>query len=216
MASLVIWDWNGTLLNDMDACIRSMNRMLEKRRLPPIDFETYRNVFTFPVVDYYRAVGIDPVREDFAALSREYHGHYREEAKSASLQEGALDLLRDLAERGCRQVLLSAGEAQALKRQVAEHGLVGFFEDVVGADDNQAFGKVGKALAYFNNAPAAGEALLIGDTYHDYETAAALGRPCLLVRNGHQNLDRFRFGRGVSLVSSLIEANELALNQPFR
>jgi len=66
----VVWDWNGTLLNDMEACIRSMNLMLEKRRLPPIDFETYRSVFTFPVIDYYRAVGIDPVKNGHQNLDR--------------------------------------------------------------------------------------------------------------------------------------------------
>ncbi|MBN2352282.1 MAG: hypothetical protein JXD23_06910 [Spirochaetales bacterium] len=66
----VVWDWNGTLLNDMEACIRSMNLMLENRSLPPIDFETYRNVFTFPVIDYYRAVGIDPVKNGHQNLDR--------------------------------------------------------------------------------------------------------------------------------------------------
>ena len=187
-----------------------MNLMLEKRRLPPIDFETYRNVFTFPVIDYYRAVGIDPEKEDFAALSHEYHGHYREEAKSASLQEGALDLMRRFAELDYRQILLSAGEARGLERQVAEYGLTGFFEAVVGAVNNQAYGKVENAVAFFKNRPAAGDVLLIGDTYHDYETAAALGRPCLLVKNGHQNLDRFRFGPEAGLVAGLPEAAEIA------
>ena len=203
---LVLWDWNGTLLNDMDVCIQSMNLMLNRRRLPTIDFETYRNVFTFPVIDYYRAVGIDPGREDFAALSREYHAYYREAAKSASLQPSANDALRLFRENGRRQILLSAGEARALKREVEERGLSDFFEDIIGAGDNQAHGKVGSALAYFKNKPLSSDTFLIGDTYHDYEAAAALGCRCLLVRNGHQNLHRFRFNKDTGFAAGLAEA----------
>ena len=52
----IIWDWNGTLLDDLEICIRSMNRMLRERKMPPIDKQLYKNIFTFPVREYYEKI----------------------------------------------------------------------------------------------------------------------------------------------------------------
>ncbi len=53
----IIWDWNGTLLNDLDLCISAINVLLGKRELPLLNRQTYKAVFSFPVKDYYKAVG---------------------------------------------------------------------------------------------------------------------------------------------------------------
>ena len=52
-----VWDWNGTLLDDVQVCVDTMNAMLEKRGLPLLDTARYREIFTFPVQEYYRAAG---------------------------------------------------------------------------------------------------------------------------------------------------------------
>ena len=49
----IIWDWNGTLLDDRWLCVDGINNGLLKRGLTPITEETYMNVFTFPVKNYY-------------------------------------------------------------------------------------------------------------------------------------------------------------------
>ena len=49
----IIWDWNGTLLNDVWLCIEIMNEMLENRNLPSITYDKYREIFDFPVQRYY-------------------------------------------------------------------------------------------------------------------------------------------------------------------
>ena len=55
MAAYVVWDWNGTLFDDVALCIQVMNGMLEKRGLPRLAGpEQYRQVFTFPVEEYYK------------------------------------------------------------------------------------------------------------------------------------------------------------------
>ena len=52
--NVILWDWNGTLLDDVEVCIESMNSMLSKRKKPLLTREHYKEIFTFPVIDYYR------------------------------------------------------------------------------------------------------------------------------------------------------------------
>ena len=68
----VVWDWNGTLLDDAEVCLAVMDRMLVRRGLPPIgDMERYREIFTFPVRDYYALAGLDMDAEPFTDLADE-------------------------------------------------------------------------------------------------------------------------------------------------
>ncbi|HSH51393.1 MAG TPA: hypothetical protein VK982_06685, partial [Bacteroidales bacterium] len=84
---LIIWDWNGTLLNDIDACIISMNVMLERRNMKLLDKAMYRKMFTFPVQDYYKSIGFDFLQESFEKLSIEYINLYKKYSIYASLQQ---------------------------------------------------------------------------------------------------------------------------------
>ena len=61
----IIWDWNGTLLNDTWLCVEGINKSLEKRSLQTITEEIYRKVFSFPVEDYYKRLGFDFKKEPF-------------------------------------------------------------------------------------------------------------------------------------------------------
>ena len=71
--SHVIWDWNGTLLNDIEWCLSIVNRMLANRDLKPLgSVSEYRNVFCFPIIEYYKNVGFDFEKEPFETLAEEY------------------------------------------------------------------------------------------------------------------------------------------------
>jgi len=203
---LIIWDWNGTLLNDVDACIRAMNMLLEKRKMPKINLESYRNLFSFPVIDCYKTIGFDFERENFEVLAKEYIGYYQKTTSgTALLQEGAAEILEQFKSQGRRQIILSAMETAALKKQIEDHGLFGFFDEILGADNIHAHGKIETAKNYLSQIGNASSVSLIGDTYHDYEVAAALGCRCILVKNGHQNLDRFHFRPETLVKNSLSE-----------
>jgi phosphoglycolate phosphatase len=202
---LIIWDWNGTLLNDVDACIQATNALLEKRKMQTLGFQAYRNVFAFPVIDYYKAIGFNFELESFAALADEYIGHYRKTATTACLQEGAAEILYRFQLQGCRQIILSAMETTSLKKQIKSCGILHFFDDILGSDNIQAYGKIAIARDYFRKVENPSQGVVIGDTYHDYEVADALGCHCVLVKNGHQNLDRFDFGSKTLLMNSLPE-----------
>ena len=65
----IIWDFNGTLLDDVWTGIVSVNKLLEDRGLPKIaSVEDYRRVFRFPIIEYYRSLGFDFDKEPYEVI----------------------------------------------------------------------------------------------------------------------------------------------------
>lgn len=191
MPPFCVWDWNGTLLDDVGVCVDTMNGMLQKRGLPLLDLERYRAIFTFPVQEYYRAAGFDFEREPFAELAEEYIVPYNRAALGCGLCPGARGALERLKGAGVRQVVVSASHEKALAEQVAALGIGGYFEAVLGIRDSLGGGKAGLARAYLQAQGADFRRVCcIGDTRHDFEVAQEMGCGCVLVARGHQSAER--------------------------
>lgn len=189
---LIIWDWNGTLLNDIDACINSMNVMLQRRNMKLLDEETYKKIFTFPVQEYYKSIGFDFLQESFEQLSVEYIDLYKEHSIDVPLQQGVLNALSFFKSEGFQQVILSASEQVTLEKQVNQHQLQFYFDELIGLNNIYAKSKLENAMNYQQKSGiSSSQTVLIGDTYHDFEVAKAMGCDCLLVNNGHQDLSRY-------------------------
>jgi len=201
----LIWDWNGTLLDDAWLCREIMNGQLQQRGLPTLTQERYEEIFDFPVEKYYRAVGFDWSRESFQDAGTEFIVEYEKRKKECSLQAGAGELLGKAADRGWSQAVLSAYAHPSLEEFLGHFGVRRHFRSVAGSRDHYAAGKVEhglKMLEELHVAPQ--ETLLIGDTTHDAEVARAMGIACVLVPCGHNS--RIRLERcGVPLVESLAD-----------
>ena len=200
----VIWDWNGTLLDDVTVCLAVMDRMLSRRGLAPIgDVERYREIFTFPVRDYYALAGLDMDAEPFVELADEYMTGYRAAAGACPLMEGAAETLDALDDMGAVQILASASRQDDLERQVVERGLAGRFSAVLGMTDQLGGGKAGLAARYLaenNIAPA--DVVFVGDSVHDWDQARELGCRCVLIAAGHQSRDRLA-ATGVAVLDDI-------------
>ncbi len=189
----IVWDWNGTLFDDVQVCIDVMNGMLERRGLKELTPERYREIFTFPVEDYYKAAGWDFSREPFAELAVEYITEYLRRAAGCGLRRGAAEVLEKLRERGYVQLIASASEAAALTEQVRRCGIEGCFEAVLGLGDVFAVTKEGLAREYLRaGGIAPEEVVFIGDTAHDWQVARAIGCDCILIEGGHMSRQRLR------------------------
>jgi phosphoglycolate phosphatase len=206
MVDHIIWDWNGTLLDDVDVCLGVVNRMLARRGLPALEPDRYRLTFDFPVKPVYGAWGFDLDAEDWDRLAAEYHDLYVAGAADAPLRPGASDTIDALRERDVPMSILSSCEQGILDAMVAERGLSGRFETVRGQDNLHGGTKIelGRRLVRALNLPAS-RVVLVGDTTHDYAVAAAAGCACLLVRGGHQAEDRLR-SCGCPVVDALAPA----------
>lgn len=199
----VVWDWNGTLFDDAWLCVEVMNGLLRPRGLPALDAARYQALFRFPVIDYYRALGFDLARESFEKVGTEFIVEYERRRHECRLAAGAPELLQRIRDAGIPQSVLSAYKHVTLEELLRHHGIRPFFEHVTGGDDHYAHGKTGQGLAWMRRAGLRPQDLLmVGDTLHDAEVAAALGIACLLVPGGHQSPDRLRTA-GVPMAESL-------------
>ena len=188
----IIWDFNGTLFNDIEAGIASVNTMLEERGLPKLSgVEDYRKVFKFPIIEYYRDLGFDFDREPYAKLAPIWVDLYNINSKTSKLQVGAAEALEYCAKSGVSQVLLSATERNMLIGQIKELKIYGYFNEIMGLDDIHAYSKRELAVQWWQRNPDA-IPLFIGDTEHDADVARAIGADCILVCNGHQSRERLQ------------------------
>ena len=115
---LILWDWNGTLLDDVELCVDALNRLLEKHAYPQrYDRDQYRAIFGFPIEEYYVRAGFDFSRHSFAMLAEEYMDDYIPASAACPLAEGAIEALDAFRAEGLRQVILSASPVPTLTRQ---------------------------------------------------------------------------------------------------
>ena len=182
----IIWDWNGTLLDDVELCFSTINALLEKRGLQPIkDISSYREIFGFPVIDYYRRAGFDFDKEPFEVPAAEFIERYHSDNRRFRLFDGAEEILAYVKAMGLRQVILSASEINNLRLQVGLFDIEPYFDEVLGISNIYAGSKVAIGREYVAR-NGIENAVIIGDTVHDYEVAQALGTDCILIANGHQ------------------------------
>ena len=106
----IIWDWNGTLLDDAWLCVDVMNGMLKKRGLPLKTVEEYRELFDFPVKDYYAKLGYDFDKEPFDEVGMEFIIKYNKRQDETLLHPEVLEILAAFNTRGFSQNILSARE----------------------------------------------------------------------------------------------------------
>lgn len=187
----VIWDWNGTLLDDQWLALEVANGMLRRRGLPEMDAHRYREIFDFPVEHYYRRAGFDFSVEPFSVLADEFIGAFNARLTECPLHRGVEDILRALQGRAVTQLVLSASRETSLRDAVAHHGLDTYFAALHGLDNHLAVSKadVGRDLIA-RHGMEPGLAVMVGDTVHDAEVAREMGVDCILIASGHHSRAR--------------------------
>ena len=189
----IIWDWNGTLLNDLDLCISTINVLLKKRRLPLLERNSYKEVFSFPVKEYYGSIGFDFETEDFALPAKEFIDLYDARVENCLLHDSVIEVLSFFKEKGTRQFVLSAMKQNMLEETLRHNNIFHFFESVAGLNNHYAVSKIERGeqlISEFNIEKE--RTLIIGDTIHDFEVAEKLGIKSILISDGHQSKKRLK------------------------
>lgn len=189
MIKCVLWDWNGTLLDDVEVNLRVVNNMLHDRGIDNVcDRQFYRDHFRFPVFGFYKDVGFSLDGVDFDAVAAEYVRWYTKLMPQAKTHEGVRETLGELNSRGIRQIILSATQRENLRVQVEHYGLSGCFEQLLGVSDSRGNGKLHVAQEWLKTQDLKPEEIvMVGDTDHDYEVSGGIGCKCVLIANGHQS-----------------------------
>jgi len=205
----IIWDWNGTLLNDVDYCCKIINRILAKNFLPELSLAKYRQIFTFPVQDYYKEAGLDFTKTSFEILGKDFIDQYEANKLSCSLFENVIEVLSSIHKKGIGQSVLSAYLHDNLVKILDHYKLTKYFDNIIGLDNIYAGSKthLGLSLVEQLNMPK-NEILFIGDTLHDAEVAEAMSVNSILISNGHQTKNKL-------LINNNIVMDDLSQLQEF-
>ena len=183
----IIWDFNGTLLDDVRCGIDSANELLSRYGLPLIPgVAEYHSLFGFPIRDYYQRLGFDFSRLSYEALAHEWVAIYLEKVQNAPLRGGVLPILEALRTMGVKQTVLSMTEHTMLLHQLSLLEITDRFDEICGLTDIYATSKLALAANWRHRHPSE-RALFIGDTVHDAESAAVIGCDCLLMTGGHES-----------------------------
>lgn len=207
---VIIWDFNGTILNDVTASVATINELLLKRNLPLLSLSRYKAIFDFPVYDYYERLGFDFNSEEWEDAAAEYMTGYHNKEAEFDLFEHTIDTLKALQAQGKKQYILSAMKTESIIALLKTYNISQYFDGIHGLDNHYANGKVelGEKMIELENLNP-DECLMIGDTTHDAAVAQSLGFDCLLFSQGHHNKQRL-LQTGFDVIDEL---NQLTQNK---
>ncbi|HEX2581670.1 MAG TPA: HAD hydrolase-like protein [Dongiaceae bacterium] len=184
----VVFDWNGTLIDDLMLAVQSVNHVRRRYGMADIDETIYREAFCFPIHAFYEKIGFPLETITFSEIMEAYLRQFDAQVLHCLLHNGAMHLLSMLrkAKIGCS--ILSASHRHTLARTLRHHEIHDYFEHVIGLSDSHAGGKLEQARS-LNDALGKhnDHILLVGDTTHDIDIALGLGWTVLSVSHGHQS-----------------------------
>lgn len=207
----VVWDWNGTLYDDLHIVVDAVNASLAELGEPPIDEEAYRDHYTRPVRRFYEALLERPVAVDeFALIDRVFHDTYGASLDQAGLAVDAADAVNQVSVAST-QSLLSMWRHDSLVDYVARLGLASYMTRIDGNRSTADASKAGAMEQHVTTLIAEGSigdrnaVLVIGDGLDDAHSAAAAGVDCVLYAGGthhRRELDQ----AGVPVADTLTQA----------
>ncbi|WP_017237006.1 HAD family hydrolase [Streptomyces sp. SS] len=207
----LVWDWNGTLLDDIGAVIGATNAAFAELGLASITLEQYRDLYTVPVPKFYeRLMGRLPTDAEWTVMDGTFHRHYWKRAENCGLTTGAAELLAARQESGFTQSLLSLAPHAELIPLVRRYGIAERFVRMDGRPDASTDGKSGHMVRHLAAlAVPAERVVVIGDAADDAVAAGHVGAKAVLYTGGsHSRASLSRVG--VPVVDSLEEAVAVA------
>ncbi len=187
----IIWDWNGTLLDDVSICVDVTNQLLEERNKKTMTIDYYKEIFDFPVSEYYERAGFSFSEEPFEIVGTLFIKEYERNLVKCKLQKDAIDILETIYNKNIPQSILSAASQSMLVDAVRFYNIEKYFVKLIGLDDHFAHGKVENGKRWIKEIGInKKDVLLIGDTTHDYLVSKELDIDCVLVSHGHHKEDK--------------------------
>ncbi|MEU3008103.1 HAD family hydrolase [Streptomyces sp. NPDC007020] len=208
----IIWDWNGTLLDDLSVMVDAVSACQEAIGEPPVDAATYRQRHCLPGRAFHDRLCGRPVTDaEWPIITRSFAEHMA--ARNPPLRAGAARLLQLVARRKHTQSLLSLTDDPQLRREVEQTGLTRVFERI----DGRREPGTAKSVALEQHLRALGErdrrrVVLIGDTWDDARAAGACGIRAVLHSGGFEPAEHLRTA-GAPVVHSLDAAVRLAIER---
>jgi phosphoglycolate phosphatase-like HAD superfamily hydrolase len=205
----LVWDWNGTLLDDLSLVVSATNVAFEAVGGRAVDADEHRARFRRPVAEFYAEMlerAIDD--EEFGRLDKIFHDAYRLGLASMTLAGDAMTAIKSWPGS---QSLLSMWFHSELVPAVETYGLNGVFARVDGLRTEVGGHLKAAHLAHHLDGLglAGGQVVLIGDSLDDAAAADSAGAGIVLYTGGFTHPDRLR-ASGRPVADTLVEAVEIA------
>ncbi|NGM14570.1 HAD family hydrolase [Verrucosispora sioxanthis] len=205
----LVWDWNGTLLNDLSLVVACTNAVFTSEGGPSVTPDEHRVRFRRPIADYYAEILGRAVDDDaFGRLDKIFHEAYRVGLTSCELAHDAVDAM---AAWSGSQSLLSMWFHDELIPTVETYGLTGRFARVDGLRAQIGGDRKAESLARHLDALGVDgrSVVLIGDSLDDADAARSVGARAVLYSGGFTDRARL-LASGHPVADSLTEAVTLA------
>jgi len=199
----IIFDWSGTLVDDLPAVWQATNFVFEQAGREPLSLDQFRSEFCLPFTPFYER---HLPGAEMPQLERWFHEKFREVQDAVAPLPHAREFLVWCRERGMRTFLLSTVHPDHWAVQSASTGLGGFIDrPYVGVWDKRKL--IHQILA--ENGLALRETVFIGDMEHDVATAKHGGIGSVAVLTGFNHLHQLRAAEPDLIVEHLGELREL-------
>ena len=187
----IVFDWNGTLIDDAWIFVDILNSLLKKRNLNQIDLNKYQEMFCFPLTDFYQNLGFDVSPDAFNILKEDFVFEYNKRQFAAHLFPDAVDTINKIKSHNVKLSILSASNQKILSSLMNFYSINHFFTHILGVDNYEAVGKekLGLKLLKFLG-ESRSDIVMVGDTDLDYRVSQKLGIDCILISRGHQSHQR--------------------------
>ncbi|KPC82561.1 MULTISPECIES: HAD family hydrolase [Streptomyces] len=208
----LVWDWNGTLLDDIHAVLGATNAAFAEVDLAPITLEQYRETYCVPIPRFYeRLMGRLPTPAEWERMDGLFNRHYTEQRRACALTEGVEELLTRWQLGGRSQSLLSMYGHEHLVPVVRGYGIERHFVRVDGRTGPSGGSKAQHMERHFEvlGDIAPESAVVIGDAVDDAVAAAHVGARAVLYTGGSHSRSSLE-AAGVPVVDTLAEAVALA------
>ncbi|MGW1680971.1 HAD family hydrolase [Saccharopolyspora sp. NPDC002376] len=188
---LILFDWNGTVMDDALRARDATNELLRRRDLPQLSTGEFRDVFRLPMAEFLRDLGIAP--NDSPRAEAEWNAYLA--ATRAETRPGAADVFASLRARGARLGIISAASTESVFADAVAAALDPYLDFVSG--------DVGDKTQWLRHNRGDGTNVYVGDTEYDVNCAKAAGFTAVAIAGGYCSIDALRAAQPDIIVESL-------------
>ena len=127
----IIFDWNGTLVDDAWVFVEVLNTILIERNLKPINLNQYHSLFCFPIKKFYQRLGVDTSIDSYEIIEQTFKYEYSRRLYKPNLFPSTIKTLVELNTKKIDLSILSASNQNTLNKLVSFYEIDSFFHNIV-------------------------------------------------------------------------------------